>query len=205
MFKDRFDAADQLAHKLRVYKKDPRVVVVAIPRGGLQIGARIAQTLAVPLDIILTKKIGAPGSPEQAIGAVSLTSHVVDPTYPVDQNYLNSEIKKIRATLQERQKKYHRTKKPLSLANKIVILTDDGVATGHTLLAAISLIQQERPQKIIVALPGGAPEIIKKIKTQVDDVICLEIPDFFYAVGQLYMNFPQLDDEQAIALLEESL
>lgn len=205
MFKDRCDAANQLLQSLERYKNNLDVVVVAIPRGALQIGLVLSKNLKVPLDVVLIKKIGAPGMKELAIGAVSLQGRYIDPTFPVNSNYIEQETKRIEEMLRERHKKYYKNREPIALKGKIVILTDDGVATGQTLLAAIELIKQQKPKKIIVALPVGPRDTIEKIKKKVDEVVCLLTPEFFYAIGQFYENFPQVEDEEAIRLLNESL
>ena len=204
MFKDRYDAANQLAESLKKYKNNTDVVIVAIPRGALQIGSVLAKNLMVPLDVVLTKKIGAPGQPELAIGAVSLQGQYIDPEFSIDAHYIEQEVKRIRKALQDRHKKYYKNRAAIDLKNKIVILTDDGVATGQTVLAAIELIKQQEPKKIIVALPVGPRDTIEKIKKKVDEVVCLLVPEFFYAIGQFYQHFPQVEDEEACLLFEKS-
>jgi len=133
IFKDRFTAGKLLAKELKKYKNKKDAIVLAIPRGGLQIGCSIAKELNLNLDIILTKKIGYPGNPEYAIGAVSLTSEIVE-EQGISKDYIQNEIKNIRKSLKERYKKYLGKSKPQNLKNKIVILTDDGIATGKPML-----------------------------------------------------------------------
>jgi len=204
MFKDRYDAAQQLARKLIKYKNNPNTVIIAIPRGALEIGYVLAKELHLPLDVVLIKKIGAPGNPELAIGALSMHSRILDPSFSVDMKYVEEETMRLRNLLKERYKNYYKKNKPIDLKNKIVILTDDGIATGNTMFAAVNLIQEQEPQKIIIALPVGPTDTIKQLKEKVDIVICLLTPEPFYAIGAFYQNFAQVDDTEAIRLLHEA-
>jgi len=206
MFKDRFDAGKKLAEQLQEYKNNPQAIILAIPRGALAIGAVLSQQLQLPLDVIFTKKIGYPGNPEYAIGALSVDNVIIDKRAlefsGALEAYLKQEIESIRTALKERSALYHGTRQPPSLENKIVIITDDGIATGKTLEATIDLIKKQHPAKIIIAVPVGAKEAIHALKKKVDEVVCLEIPDNFLSVAQWYERFEQVDDEQAIQLLQ---
>ncbi len=205
MFEDRYDAAQQLADLLQEYKDNKDVVLIAIPRGALEIGTVLAQELNAPLDVIFVKKIGAPGNEEFAVGTVSMNQESIDPIYKeAHKDYIEHQIKALRATLYERSKRYRGDKPPLDLKDKIVILIDDGIATGHTLSLAIELIKQQKPKKLIVAVPVGPPETIKKIAQEVDEVICPLQPEYLLAIGRFYKRFPQVEDEQAIKLLAEA-
>jgi len=203
IFKDRFQAAEQLVEELKQYAGTD-AVVLAIPRGGLQPGWVIAKKLGLPLDIVLTKKIGAPGNPEYAVGAVSLEGRIVSDQEALPKGYIEEETKRIRALLKERYKKYLGDRKPLSIKNKIVILVDDGIATGRTMLATIDLIKHHAPKKIIVAIPVGSLDGVAMLKKAVDEVVCLSTPLEFFAIGQFYENFDQVSDEQAIKLLKNA-
>lgn len=203
MFKDRFDAARQLTRRLLKYKGKKDVIILAIPRGGLQIGNPLAKALQLPLDIVLTKKIGYPGNREYAIGAVSLKGEIINPEVEVSSQYIKEQIKELRKKLKERYQLYRGKKKPVSLKGKVVIITDDGVATGSTLLAAIELGRKENPKRIIVAVPVGPYNTIEKLTGKADEVICLYIPEAFFAIGAFYEQFPQVEDEEAIRLLKE--
>lgn len=208
MFKDRFDAGYQLAQKLQQYKNNPDTIILAIPRGALEIGSVLSRELDLPLDIVLTKKIGYPGNPEYAIGAVSLDNIILDKRVlefsGALEAYIKQEVAAIRQLLQERSAAYHGNRKPLSLTDKTVIVTDDGIATGRTLEATLDLIKKQHPKKIIVAVPVASKEALQLIKKKADEVLCLIIPDFFMSVGQWYQKFDQVDDSQAIALLQGS-
>ena len=205
-FKDREQAGRQLAEKLQKYKgKD--TIILAIPRGGLVIGFVLAKALGAPLDIIVTKKIGYPGDPEYAIGAVGPNKAVIvneDAAKDVPKDYIDEQVKEISAAINEKYRKYKGKVEIPNLKDKIVILADDGVATGSTIKVSIELIKQQQPKKIVVAIPVGPPETIHEIAQQVDEIICLEQPAAFFAIGAFYDVFPQVEDEEAITYLKEA-
>ncbi|CAN5171291.1 phosphoribosyltransferase [soil metagenome] len=207
MFEDRFDAAEKLAHLLEKYAKNSQAIILAIPRGGIELGYVLAKRLYLPLDVIFTKKIGLPMNPEYAIGAVS-SKHVFINNYFIDmpelQSYIETQIGAIRATIKERENLYRKGMAPFDLTDRIVIVVDDGVATGSTLLATIALIKEYHPSKIVVALPVCAQEAFNKIAPTVDEIVCVEIPNIFYSVGQFYRQFAQVEDKEAIRLLHEA-
>lgn len=202
MFKDRIDAGTQLKEKLLKFK-DENMVVLAIPRGGLPIGAIVAKALMAPLDVALTKKIGHPNNKEYAIGAVSLEDTVLTEAKGVTKGYINEETIRIRKKLQQRHNQYYKKRSPQSIKDKTVIIVDDGIATGNTLLATIELVSKQNPKKIIVAIPVAPNSAIKKLEStqKVDEVICLRVPYNFQAVGQFYTTFDQVTDEEAISIL----
>ncbi|MGE0010108.1 MAG: phosphoribosyltransferase [Candidatus Babeliales bacterium] len=207
VFEDRFHAGHLLAKKLAQYKNNKDVVIIAIPRGALEIGYVLAKELHAPLDVAFIKKISAPGQPEFAIGAVSMDAMVIAPEYahiPGIQEYAQQQAAQIRDLLQERSMLYHREVKPQSLQDKTVIVVDDGVATGRTLLLTLDLIKEQKPQKIIVALPVGPKHTIDAIKQKADEVICVHVPEQFLSVGQFYKNFAQVQDYVAIDLLKRA-
>tara|TARA_R110000765_G_scaffold238296_1_gene340984 strand:- start:23945 stop:24586 length:642 start_codon:yes stop_codon:yes gene_type:complete len=205
MFRDRIDAGRQLSEKLMKFKEED-VVVLAIPRGGLPLGAIVAKTLEAPLDVALTKKIGHPSNKEFAIGAVSLDDIVLTNTMGVTQGYITEETKHIREKLLKRYDEYYKKRLPQNVKNKTVIIVDDGIATGNTLLATIELVSKQRPKKIIVAIPVAPNSAIKKLENtqKIDEVICLQVPYNFQAVGQFYEDFYQVSDQEAIQILEEA-
>ena len=205
MFSDRIDAGKQLSRKLTDYKgKD--VVVLAIPRGGLPIGAILAKNLKAPLDVVLSKKIGHPYNKEYAIGAVSLDDITLSPSEHFSEEYIASESKKIRELLKERDKQYHANSRAINLKDKILIITDDGIATGNTLLSTVNLVNKQKPREIIVAIPVAPPSSAQKLKSTpgISKVICLETPYNFSAVGQFYEDFAPVSDAEAIAILNET-
>jgi predicted phosphoribosyltransferase len=205
MFKDRIDAGTQLAEKLLAFKSQ-NVVVLAIPRGGLPLGAIVAKALNAPLDVALTKKIGHPYNKEYAIGAVSLENIILSDAIGVTKGYIEEETVRLRKKLKERHKQYYKNNEPQSLKDKTVIIIDDGIATGNTILVTIELVNMQNPDKIIVAIPVAPPSTVRKLEAspEVDEVICLETPYNFHAVGQFYQEFFQVSDQEALNLLEES-
>ncbi len=207
MFTDRFDAGRQLSVKLSKYKNKD-AIILAIPRGALQIGFVLAKELKLKLDVAFSKKIPYPGDPEFAIGAVSLEGEILDDklieVQNISRNYVEEKIKEIRELLKKRYKNYTGKNKPADIKNKIVIITDDGIATGKTMLATIDLVKKKKPKKIVVAVPVASKEIIDSLKLLVDEVICLYTPETFYGIGQFYNNFEQVEDEEAIKLLKEA-
>ena len=205
MFADRYDAANQLLESLEQYKNNKEVVVLAIPRGALEIGYVLAKNLNAPLEVVFSKKIGAPGQPELAIGAITQDAEVIDPLYQAEYaDYIETEKKRIREILRERYKKYHGDMQPIDLKDKIVIVTDDGIATGRTFMLALDHIEKQNPKKIIVAVPVAPSDVIDRLKKKADEVICLLTPETFWAIGQFYRNFDQVEDEEAIRLLGEA-
>lgn len=202
MYKNRQDAAEKLADKLTKYT-DEDGVVLAIPRGGVPIGYEISKKLDWPLDIVLSKKIGHPTNKEYAIGAVSLTDRIINHDVPVENDYIETETARIRTELQNTYHKYLHDRAPVGLTNKTVILTDDGVATGHTLLSTIDLIKRDSPKKLVVAIPVSTPEAMHKIESQVDELICLAAPVNFRSVGQFYENFEQVTGDEVAGQLHE--
>lgn len=207
LFIDRFDAAEKLVPLLQKYQAQPNTIVLAIPRGGLELGNVLAKRLHLPLDVIFTKKIGLPYNPEYAIGAASDAHVFVNKEFaymPELQTYIQQEVASIRKVIRERTETYRHNLPPFVIKDKTVIVVDDGVATGSTLLATLALIKEYQPQKIVVALPVAPKHTLEKITHEADEVVCYATPEPFYSVGQFYQRFEQVDDEHAIKLLEEA-
>ena len=211
MFANRIEAGQQLAKKLAEIPQQelPResLIILGIPRGGVVVGRQIATRLSSPLDVVVTKKIGAPGNSELAIGAVgALGEPVIDEELAkrvgADETYLQSQIAELRSEVLRRVKEYRGDKPALDLKNKVVIITDDGIATGATIQAAIEILRQENPQKIVVAVPVVAKDALKEIEGLADEVIYLDAPELFFAVGQFYQEFEQVSDEEVKELLK---
>lgn len=205
MFTDRKDAAEQLTRELAEYQDKP-VVVLAIPRGGLPIGSILAKYLKAPLDVVLSKKIGHPSNKEYAIGAVSLEDITLSSNEQFSEKYINTETENIRELLRKRDKEYHKDSQPVNLKDKVVIITDDGIATGNTLLSTVMLAHKQQPREIIIAIPVAPPSSVQKLKNtpEINKVICLETPYNFSAVGQFYEDFRPVSDEEAIKILTET-
>src|SRR4030042_4315893 len=189
IFLNRFEAGQKLASKLLTtldLTSNSSLVVLAIPRGGVVIGSQLASILKCPLEVIVTKKIGAPGNPELAVGAVGpMGEPVIEGALVtrlgVDENYLQAKIANLKSEIAKRVKEYYGDKPALNLKDKLVIITDDGVATGSTMKAAIEIVRQENPQKIIAAVPVIAKDTLKEIEESADEVIYLEAQDLFFA------------------------
>jgi predicted phosphoribosyltransferase len=203
MFQNRIDAGNKLVIPLEKFKNKKNVIILGLPRGGVVLGNIISQKLKLPLDVILVKKIGHPSNPEFAIGAVSMKSRIIDKDIGVDQNYIEKTTKDIRELLKKRYQLYYQGKLQLDLKNKIAIVVDDGIATGKTMIAALELIKQEKPAKIIIAVPVAPDDIIRKIEKYVDEVICLETHTPFYSIGLYYEDFTQVSDIEVIELLSK--
>jgi len=207
LFKDRSDAALKLASKLMHYKDRADVIVLALPRGGVVTGHEISKVLNCPLDIIIIRKIGFPGQPELAIGAVAETGAVafnedIISAYSVPKDYIYSEIKKQQEEIERRKFLYRGGNEAPSLEGKVIILVDDGVATGATFKAAINALKTEKIKRLVAAVPVAAPDSAESIKAMVAEWVCLETPYFFTAVGSFYKDFSQVTDEEVVKLLK---
>ncbi|MBC8755876.1 phosphoribosyltransferase [Kordia sp. YSTF-M3] len=205
VFKDRIEAANLLADKLETYK-GKNAVILAIPRGGVPLGYIIAKQLHLPLEVVLSKKIGHPFHKEYAIGAVTLKSQVLsDAAKEISKIYIEEETKKIRTLLTNRYQDYYGNKEPQDLKDKILIIVDDGIATGNTILSTIEMLHDEQPKRIVIAIPVSSQSALQKLKNTpfVDEVICLSTPVNFRAVGQFYKNFDQVDDNQVKTFLNK--
>ena len=202
IYTDRNDASLKLISLLEKFKND-KCVILTIPRGGVPIGYNIARKFHFPMDLLLTKKIGHPLNKEVAIGAVSLENEIVD-NYPyINIGYIENQILEIKESLKKRYEKFAGDRTPENIKDKTVIIVDDGIATGNTLLAAIEMIRDELPKKIVVAVPIAPTDSAKKISMKVDEFICPIITDNFIGVGGYYMNFSQVSDEEVIQLMNK--
>lgn len=205
IFQNREEAGDRLAHLLKKYKKE-NTLILALPRGGVPVAARIAKYLNAPLDVLVVRKIGSPNNKELAIGAIAPGGvSYLDKLNMINLNMTTAKLNEI--TLNEtiemnrRQKAYRGDQPPLTVKGKTIILVDDGIATGATIKAAIRSVKKQKPEKLIVAVPVCSPEIAEDIKLLVDEFECLENPDPFTAVGTYYFSFPQITDEEVKSLL----
>jgi putative phosphoribosyl transferase len=195
MLRDRLEAGERLAAALEAYRGRRDAVVLAVPRGGLPIGAVVAETLGLPLDVMLTKKIGHPQNPELAVGAVALSGEVIGPLarqYAVPESYLLERIEAAR---------YAGDSEPVAVEGKTVLLVDDGAATGMTLRVAAAALKNAGAARVVIAVPVAPEEAVAVLRPRADEVVCLECPDDFRAVGQYYADFTEVDDEQAAGLL----
>jgi putative phosphoribosyl transferase len=201
-FTDRYDAAMQLAVHLEKYRNEEGVIL-AVPRGGVPLGYYLAKHLDFALDLLMTKKLGHPRHEEYAIGAVGIEDSIVEDTTGVSPEYIEQTTLKIREKLLAQYKGFMGNKEPIDIRNKTVIVVDDGVATGRTILSTIKMLKSKHPKKLVVAVPVASVEAAERIKNEVDDFICLYTPSPFYGVGRFYADFSQTTDEEVIALLKE--
>ena len=208
LFRDRVEAGIKLAKRLEKFRRE-NVVVLAIPRGGVVVGFQVAKYLNAPLDIVIPRKLGALDNPELAIGAISqdgstILNQELIKALGVSNEYIELEKRRQLAEIKRRLTKYRGSVKYPDLKNKVIILVDDGIATGATVLAAVKFIKKLGAKKIVVATPVAPPDAVKKLRTEVDEVITLETPELFFAIGQFYEDFEQISDEEVIELLKEA-
>jgi putative phosphoribosyl transferase len=199
--RNREEAAEMLADRLAHYKGQ-KGVVLAIPRGGVPVAAPIARRLGMPLEVIVSKKIGHPSNPEFAIGAVSLEDVEVDHRADVSEAYIRAETARLQESLRKKYKLFMGNRQPVDLRGRIVIIVDDGIATGKTLLSTVEMVKKKHPKKIVVAVPVAPYSAIERFEAIVDEVVCLLVPPFFQAVGQFYQEFTQTSDDEVIWLLQ---
>lgn len=202
IYTNRQDASLKLISLLDKFKND-KCVILAIPRGGVPIGYYIARKFHFPMDLLLTKKIGHPLNKEVAIGAVSLENEIIDDYPYISKGYIDDQILEIREALKKRYEKFVCNRTPLNVKNKTVIIVDDGIATGNTLLAAIKMIRGKSPKKIVVAVPVAPTDSAQKIGDNVDEFICPLITDDFIGVGGYYMDFSQVSDEEVVQFMNK--
>ena len=203
-FQNRDEAARLLADRLQAYQgRSP--LVLAIPRGAVPMARIIAERLNGDMDVVLVHKLGAPGNPEFAVGSVDERGHVYLSDYAnmegPNGEYLEQEKRAQLQTLAARRKRYTPVRPPLDPAGRVVIVVDDGIATGATMIAALRAVRDSHPARLIAAAAVAPPETIKLIRNEADEVVCLETPEFFYAVGEFFREFDQVSDEQVIAQL----
>jgi predicted phosphoribosyltransferase len=203
IFQDRIDAGLALAQHLQHYKNED-ALTLAVPRGGVPVALPVAKILQLPLEIILSKKIGHPMHKEFAIGAVSLTGQVISPNSFASDEYIQQETRQIREQLKAMYTRFMGNKKPTPVTGKIVIIIDDGVATGHTLLSTIEMIRKENPKKVVLAVPVASKQAAQKLSEVADEFVCVWIPSNFRSVGEFYSDFTQVTDEDVIAMLDPS-
>jgi len=201
MFKDRQDAGRQLGKLLAKYKNKD-VVVYAIPRGGVVLGAEVAKMLNAPLDLILAHKIPHPLQPEYAIAAVSESGHLVG-SLTEGKAWIESEKERQMQEIKRKRRMYLKDKKEIPLKGKIAIIVDDGLATGLTMRVGILELKDKLPKKIVVAVPVAPRDTADLVTSMVDEFVALDIPDdFMGSVGAHYLHFEQVEDEEVISLLE---
>ena len=209
-FRDRKAAGKALAQRLAgMNLADP--VVLALPRGGVPVGAEIAETLQAPLDLVLVRKIGVPYQPELAAAAVVdggdaeiVVNDEVMRLAGITDEYIQAEAKTELLEIERRRHIYLEGRPRVPIENRTLILVDDGIATGASIRAAIAALRRKNPKKLIVAVPVAPLDTVAKLGSSVDEVICLETPDPFYAIGMHYDDFHQVPDDEVIELMNEA-
>jgi predicted phosphoribosyltransferase len=204
IFRDRIEAAETLADALAQWR-GRRPLVVAIPRGAVPMGKVIAQRLDGDLDVVLTRKLPAPGNPELAVGAVDESgwTFVADFADAVGANreYLAQRVAEAMATIRRRRAEYTPGRAPISAAGRVVIVVDDGLATGATMIAALHALRAQHPAHLVCAVPVASPDAVHRVAAGADEVVCPHVAADFYAVGQFYRDFPQVSDAEVVELL----
>jgi predicted phosphoribosyltransferase len=205
-FRDREEAGRLLVDRLAAYGNRSDVIVLGLPRGGVVVGCEIAEALAAPLDVFLVRKLGVPGFEELAMGAIAMGGEqVVDPDVVEELDITGSAMRQVAAIenreLERRERVYRGSLPPLNVRGKVVILADDGIATGATIRVAIAALQKMHPARIVVAAGVAPLSTYLMLGTEADEIVCLLTPREFRAVGDFYAEFPQLTDEEVCKLL----
>jgi len=209
IFRDRKQAGELLARKLTKYANREDVVVLAIPRGGVPVGFEVARALHVPLDIFIVRKLGVPWQEELAFGAVATGGvRVLDEQIMESLQLTPEQIEKVtereNKELERRERVYRGKRAALAVKGKLVLLVDDGIATGSSMLAGITALRQLEPAQIIVATPVAPPTTCARLRKKADDLVCVSMPESFFAIGQFYENFLATSDAEVCALVEEA-
>jgi predicted phosphoribosyltransferase len=208
MFRDRTDAAKQLAEVIRHrHLKNP--LVLGIPRGGAVTSAVLAEEIGAEMDVVLARKLRAPDAPQYPIGAISESgevyfNHAVHQVPGLSDEYVHQECQYQLQEIERRKKMFRAVRPAAPIADRSVIVTDDGIATGSTMIAALQAIRVQHPLSLVVAVPVASPDRLREIRHWCDDAVCLLTPRFFYAVGQFYGDFEPVSDEEVVELLHHA-
>ncbi|HEV3474761.1 MAG TPA: phosphoribosyltransferase family protein [Actinomycetota bacterium] len=207
MYFDRAEAGARLAEALEQLSGE-EVVVLGVPRGGVEVAAAVARRRDWPLDIVVPRKLGAPFNPELGLGAIAPGVRVLDESMlralHVDPDYLEKEIASQEEEIRRRTEAYRKGRSPVDVAGKVAVIVDDGVATGGTAAAAVRWARAQGAARVVMAIPVAPREAVAKLSKEADEVVCLATPEPFFAVGQWYERFPQTSDEEVVQLLEQA-
>lgn len=206
IFQDRSDAGRQLADLLSGFSKDPGVIILALPRGGVPVAAEIAVRLGWSLDLLIVRKLGVPGYEELAMGAVAcggvlVLNHAIISSLRVSRAQVDEVIQKESAELVRRENRYRGGRASPDIVGRTVVVVDDGIATGATMFAAVELLRQQMAGRIVVAVPVAPPDIVERLRKEADEVVTVLEPEPFGAVGRWYVDFPQTSDNEVRELL----
>jgi predicted phosphoribosyltransferase len=209
LIRDRVEAGQLLAGKLKHYAKRPDVIILALPRGGVPVAYQVAKTFDLPLDIFLVRKLGVPRQEELAMGAIAsggvqVLNHDIIETLQIPESIINAVAAKEQRELERRERFYREDAPPIDVTNKTVILIDDGLATGATMRAAAAALHQQKVTKIVIAVPVAAESTCRELSHLVDEMICVLTPEPFYGVGYWYDDFSQTSDSEVIELLRKA-
>jgi predicted phosphoribosyltransferase len=208
-FVDRHEAGTELASRLQQFANSDAVVVLALPRGGVPVGCEVARALGAPLDVFVVRKLGLPGHPELAMGAIAsggvrvLNRHVLE-SVAVSPRAIDAVTRAEQEELDRRERAYRDGRPPLPIEGRIVILVDDGLATGSTMRAAVLAVRQLHPMRVVVAVPVGARETCRELREVADEVVCAFTPEPFRAVGLWYADFTQTTDAEVRRILAQT-
>jgi len=213
MFRNREEAGRRLVERLLQYRDDPTAIILALPRGGVAVGYQLSLGLHLPLDVFITRKLGAPDNPEYALGAVGETgaiylNHEAMASYGFSRTDIDELVHVQQQEISRRQTMYRQGRQMPALADQQVILVDDGIATGSTFFSAVQSIRRLKPRRLIGAIPVGPLDTIREVRVQVDELVVLATPDPFWAVGHHYLEFAQVSDHDVVEYLnlaDESL
>ena len=206
---DRTEAGQVLGKHLQHYADGAEVVLLALPRGGVAVGVEVARELHAPLDVFVVRKLGVPAQEELAMGAIAsggtrvLNESVIDSLH-ISQKTIEQVAAREQRELERRERFYRQGRYPLEIRGQIVVIIDDGLATGATMRAAVEALKQQQPARIVVAVPVAAPEICAELEKDVDELVCPRTPEAFIAVGIWYRHFPQLTDDEVRDFLQQA-
>lgn len=209
LFHDRRHAGQILAAHLTEYKGQPNVLVLGLARGGVVVASEVAKALSLPLNVVAPRKIGAPGNPELALGSImengeGVFNKSIIHSLGVSQSFINHEIEIEKARAQKRLALYRQYAPLPEIMNKTIILVDDGIATGSTMLASIQSMRQAEAKQIVVAVPVAAPDAYRLVEEAADQVVCPHVREDFFGVGMFYQRFDQTEDEEVVQILKEA-